>query len=81
MNLFMKQRETISAALSDASVVLQECSNKPEEVKIPLLIIMTPHRAYPDQEDDPPMSVKLNSHEVCVLYNFLHNYYSANDKI
>lgn len=73
----MKQNETIAAALSDASAVLQECSNT-EEHKLPRLTIMTPHRVgYTDQKDDPPMSVKLNCSEVRSLYDFLHGYYSG----
>lgn len=77
---FMKQHETISAALSDASAVLKENSYT-EAVKVPSLTIMTPHRVgYPEQKDDPPMSVKLHESEVRALYDFLHGYYSANDK-
>ena len=76
----MKQNETISVALSDASAVLKENSNT-ETVKVPALTIMTPHRVgYPDQKDDPPMSVKLHASEVRALYDFMHGYYSANVK-
>ena len=76
----MKQHEAISAALSDASAVLKENSNT-ETVKVPSLTIMTPHRVgYPDQKDDPAMSVKLHASEVRALYDFLHGYYSANDQ-
>lgn len=75
----MKQDEIIATALSDASAVLKECSNMDED-KIPQLTIMTPHRVgYPDQKDEPPMSVKLNCSEVRKLYDFLHGYYSGND--
>ena len=75
----MKQFEKRAAALSDASAVLQECSNM-EDSKLPRVTIMTPHRVgYPDQKDDPPMSVTLQHSEVKALYEFLHEYYSESE--
>lgn len=71
----MKQGRSIAAALSDASALITERSPQ-KTVQSPSLTIMTPHRVgTPDQNDDPPMSVKLYGSEVRALYEFLHRYY------